>query len=83
RRSIIQSMSFHRGLVSALWRLPAEVLSQIFHQCLPEDKYSTPASNLVPILLTRICRPWRDVAVDTPSLWCRLHVNININKVGQ
>ncbi|KAG1827737.1 hypothetical protein DFJ58DRAFT_348358 [Suillus subalutaceus] len=35
------------------------------------------------MLLTRICRPWRDVAVDMPGLWCRLHVDININGVGQ
>ncbi|KAG1858758.1 hypothetical protein DFJ58DRAFT_744808 [Suillus subalutaceus] len=83
KEKIIQSMTFHKGLRSALWRLPTEVLSQIFHQCLPEDKYLSPASNRAPMLLTRICRPWRDVAVDMPSLWCRLHVNININKVGQ
>jgi hypothetical protein len=26
------------------------------------------------MLLTRICRPWREVAVDMPSLWCRMYV---------
>lgn len=83
KENIIQSMTFHKGLRSALWRLPAEVLSQIFHYYLPEDKYLSPESKLAPTLLTRICRPWRDVAVDMPSLWCRLHVKFNVTRVGQ
>ncbi|KAG2145157.1 hypothetical protein DEU56DRAFT_195002 [Suillus clintonianus] len=73
---IIQSMTFHNGLVSPLWRLPTEILSQIFHHCLPEHKYLSPASNLAPMLLTRICRQWREVAMGTPSLWCRLVVDL-------
>lgn len=73
---ITQSMAFHKGLGSALWRLPTEILSLIFHHCLPEDKYLSPMSNMAPMLLTRICRPWRDVAVNTPSLWCKLHMKI-------
>ncbi|KAG1724176.1 hypothetical protein EDB19DRAFT_318880 [Suillus lakei] len=60
---IVQSTTFHKGLVSSLWCLPTEVLSQFFHHCLPEDKYLSPASMLSPMLLTRICRPWREVAV--------------------
>ncbi|KAG2046903.1 hypothetical protein BDR06DRAFT_1014344 [Suillus hirtellus] len=69
KENIIQSMTFHKGLRSAIWRLPAEVLCHIFHHCLPEDKYLSSTSNLTPMLLTRICRPWREVAVDMPSLW--------------
>lgn len=83
KEKIDQSMTFHKGLRSALWRLPAEVLCQFFHHCLPEDKYLSPESKLAPTLLTRICRPWRDVAVDMPSLWCRLHVKFNVTRVGQ
>ncbi|KAG2156178.1 hypothetical protein DEU56DRAFT_223683 [Suillus clintonianus] len=75
RNKIKQSMTFHKGLVSSLWRLPNEILSQIFHLCLPEDKYLSPASKQAPMLLTTICRPWREVAVGTPSLWCRLDVD--------
>ncbi|KAG2156176.1 hypothetical protein DEU56DRAFT_876064 [Suillus clintonianus] len=74
KNKIIQSMTFHKGLVSSLWRLPTEILSQIFHLCLPEDKYLSPSSKQAPMLLTTICRPWREVVVGTPSLWCRLNV---------
>ncbi|KAG2141900.1 hypothetical protein DEU56DRAFT_270201 [Suillus clintonianus] len=73
---IVESINLHKRLRSALWRLPAEVLSHIFVNCLPEDKYLLPALNLAPILLTRICRRWREVAVGTPSLWCRLRLEV-------
>ncbi|KAG2754835.1 hypothetical protein P692DRAFT_20720638 [Suillus brevipes Sb2] len=79
---IIESMTFHKGLGSALWRLPPEILSLIFHHCLPQNECPQPrATHKAPVLLTRICRPWRDVAVNTPSLWCKLHVEINLGKV--
>ncbi|KAG1747856.1 uncharacterized protein EDB91DRAFT_47548 [Suillus paluster] len=69
---IIQSLDLHKRFGSALWRLPTEVLSHIFVFCLPEVKYLSPASKLAPMLLTRICRRWREVAVGMPSLWCML-----------
>ncbi|KAG0704599.1 hypothetical protein DFH29DRAFT_365936 [Suillus ampliporus] len=75
---IIQSVNLHKRLGSALWRLPTEVLSQIFHYCLPPLhgplESSFPSKLKAPMLLTRICRPWREVAVGIPSLWCRLTV---------
>ncbi|KAG2040366.1 hypothetical protein BDR03DRAFT_916046 [Suillus americanus] len=71
---ITQSMNLHKRLVSALWRLPTEILSQIFTHCLPTRCNLSPASKAVPMLLTRICRRWREVAVDMPSLWQRLYV---------
>ncbi|KAG1747914.1 uncharacterized protein EDB91DRAFT_1021820, partial [Suillus paluster] len=61
-------------LLSALWRFPTEVLSQIFVHCLPETSHFSPAPKLAPVLLTRICRRWRDVAVAMPSLWHRLEL---------
>ncbi|KAG2754827.1 hypothetical protein P692DRAFT_20828180 [Suillus brevipes Sb2] len=80
---IIQSMAFHKGLGSALWRLPPEILSLIFHHCLIPDGLlmipRLPEPYLAPVLLTRICRSWRDVAVNTPSLWCKLHVEIYLS----
>ncbi|KAG1844610.1 hypothetical protein DFJ58DRAFT_747590 [Suillus subalutaceus] len=71
---ITQSMNSHKRLVSALWRLPAEVLSQIFTRCLPNCRRLSPASRAAPLLLTRICRRWREVAVDMSSLWQGLYM---------
>ncbi|OAX34342.1 hypothetical protein K503DRAFT_724653 [Rhizopogon vinicolor AM-OR11-026] len=73
---IIHSIILHRGHISALWRLPVEVLSQIFVHCLPKTDHLRVSSMLAPMLLTRICRHWRDVAMDMPSLWCRLSMEV-------
>ncbi|KAG2125021.1 hypothetical protein DEU56DRAFT_863056 [Suillus clintonianus] len=71
--SIIQSMNLHNQLVSALWRLPTEFLSHIFVHCLPETSRLPYASKrLAPVLLTRICRRWREVAVGTSNSRRRL-----------
>ncbi|KAG1755558.1 hypothetical protein EDB19DRAFT_1661924 [Suillus lakei] len=79
---ITKSINFHKRLVSALWRLPTEVLSQIFHHCVPEilsesDKFKTSSVLEAPMLLTAVCRRWREVAVAMPSLWCRLAVSVD------
>ncbi|KAG1747952.1 uncharacterized protein EDB91DRAFT_1198466, partial [Suillus paluster] len=77
---ITQSMNLHKRLGSTLWRLPTEVLSQIFHLCLPKipalDEIQLPSQLEAPMMLTAVCRRWREIAVDTPSLWCNLHVPI-------
>ncbi|KAG2089435.1 uncharacterized protein F5147DRAFT_841120 [Suillus discolor] len=77
KEKIMQSMNLHKGLLSALWCLPTEILSQIFNHCLPENIFFLSPLSLpvkAPILLTRICRRWKEVAVGTPGLWCRLYV---------
>ncbi|KIK34812.1 hypothetical protein CY34DRAFT_812654 [Suillus luteus UH-Slu-Lm8-n1] len=78
KEKITQSMNLHKGLVSALWRLSTEVLSQIFNHCLPETKMLLfPSALKAPMLLTGICRRWREVAVGMPNLWCRFYVEFN------
>lgn len=52
--------------------LPFEILSKIFLLCIPEDYWDVPPTlhpSECPLLLTRICRFWRDVALATPRLW--------------
>ncbi|KAG2112407.1 hypothetical protein DEU56DRAFT_202605 [Suillus clintonianus] len=75
---ITQSLNLHKRLGSALWRLPTEVLSQIFHYCLPEFGHSRPLSDReAPMSLTGVCQRWREVSVGTPSLWCGLRISPN------
>ncbi|KAG2098214.1 uncharacterized protein F5147DRAFT_816040 [Suillus discolor] len=64
---IRHSMILHKGLVSRLWRLPTEVLSQVFHHCLPDHCFpesNRPSALEAPVLLTGICRRWREVAAE-------------------
>lgn len=56
------------------WRPPTEILSEVFLYCLPQDEYLCPTPQVAPLLLTTICRRWREVAVGLPSLWCRLQM---------
>ncbi|KAG0704591.1 hypothetical protein DFH29DRAFT_1078180 [Suillus ampliporus] len=78
KNEITQSMNLHKRLGSTLWHFPTEVLSQIFHHCLPETRFLLPPSMLnAPMLLTAICRRWREVAVGDPGLWCRLFVTVD------
>ncbi|KAF7335528.1 F-box domain-containing protein [Mycena venus] len=54
--------------------LPSEVTSEIFLHCLP-DAPSVPSSITAPLLLLKICRRWRDVALKTPALWASFAVH--------
>ncbi|KAG2141899.1 hypothetical protein DEU56DRAFT_795438 [Suillus clintonianus] len=80
KNKIIESMILHKRLGSALWRFPTEILTQIFHHCLPQipqfEGLQPPSELEVPMLLTRICRRWREVALGMPSLWCELSVDV-------
>ncbi|KAJ7749494.1 hypothetical protein B0H16DRAFT_874860 [Mycena metata] len=58
-----------------LTALPFDIISQIFVRCLPEDPSPSPTE--APLLLARICRELRDVALATHHLWDTLDVEIN------
>ncbi|KAG2143801.1 uncharacterized protein EDB93DRAFT_569683 [Suillus bovinus] len=69
----IHFVSLHEELGPAVSRLPVELLSEIFIHTLAQfDELLPPSKLRSPMLLTRICRRWREVAVGTPGLWCRL-----------
>lgn len=64
--------------------LPIEILSKIFHHCTDLDGSLTPVNTIdVPLLLTKICSGWRNVAISTQSLWSRLFLNIQPNATHQ
>ncbi|KAF7334421.1 hypothetical protein MVEN_02271400 [Mycena venus] len=50
--------------------LPDEIISEIFIHFLPLYPVCPPITGLLsPILLTHICRKWREIAQTTPALW--------------
>ncbi|EPQ56701.1 hypothetical protein GLOTRDRAFT_138359 [Gloeophyllum trabeum ATCC 11539] len=53
--------------------LPSETLSEIFVHCLPEDLEIANVRE-APLVLTRVCRYWREVALATPFLWSGLGI---------
>ncbi|KAG1831934.1 hypothetical protein DFJ58DRAFT_918219 [Suillus subalutaceus] len=67
KADVVQSSTLRGNFSSPICRLPTEILSEIFLYCLPEDEHWMYASRLAPLLLTRICRQWREVAVGLPG----------------
>ncbi|KAL1711158.1 hypothetical protein EV121DRAFT_191624 [Schizophyllum commune] len=51
-------------------RLPPELLSQIFVEALPSQLFEATCSRRsVPLVLSHVCGYWREVALDTSTLW--------------
>ncbi|KAK7449771.1 hypothetical protein VKT23_013246 [Stygiomarasmius scandens] len=76
RNGLSSYISSHRALMAPIRRLPPEVLSEIFIQCLPTDYNPTRSLTEAPLLLTRVCQSWREICFSTPRLWSALHIYI-------
>ncbi|EIW84540.1 hypothetical protein CONPUDRAFT_151556 [Coniophora puteana RWD-64-598 SS2] len=82
---LVQSRADHSRFVSALWRLPVEIMAEIFQLSVPHQirrgaildglRGRGPALNVA-----QVCRHWRSVALATPSLWevVRIRVPVKI-----
>ncbi|KAH6914797.1 hypothetical protein BKA70DRAFT_1557168 [Coprinopsis sp. MPI-PUGE-AT-0042] len=66
----------HRALLSPLRRIPSDILVTIFSLCSEFNEQGSMMSSEAPLLFTRICHRWREVAIGTPSLWSRIHILI-------
>ncbi|KAJ7752701.1 hypothetical protein B0H14DRAFT_424163 [Mycena olivaceomarginata] len=70
------------GVVYPILTFPREITSEIFFHCLPpfsdvsDGMKGAPDSAQAPLLLLRVCRTWRDIAVSTPRLWVCLHLDL-------
>ncbi|KAJ6512974.1 hypothetical protein C8R45DRAFT_961982 [Mycena sanguinolenta] len=64
----------HRALISPIRRIPQDVLIEIFRACLPSEHDALIDFAEAPLLLSRICRHWRNVAYSTPMLWSAIHI---------
>ncbi|KAK1221268.1 hypothetical protein PQX77_015928 [Marasmius sp. AFHP31] len=76
RDELQQFVDNHSALTSPFRRFPADIWSEIFAQCLPTNKLNVAlcTSKEPPLLLTAVCRAWREIALNTPRLWSALHV---------
>ncbi|KAJ7670847.1 hypothetical protein DFH06DRAFT_909314, partial [Mycena polygramma] len=52
--------------------LPVELLIEIFHECLPFDKYIPASRRLGPLLVSWVCKYWRRIALWESTLWSSL-----------
>ncbi|KAJ7024275.1 hypothetical protein C8F04DRAFT_1239732 [Mycena alexandri] len=71
---------FRFGPITPRATLPPEILGEIFICCLEKDaSYPiNPDPDEPPLLLTRICRRWREVTLSTPALWNSLSLDFDL-----
>lgn len=70
---------------SLIFRLPAEMLAEVFMQVTADDDQAT-ASLRAPMhahfILSHVCGLWRAVALHTPALWCRVVLHLDKRRTG-
>ncbi|KAF8194558.1 hypothetical protein BJ912DRAFT_176274 [Pholiota molesta] len=76
REDLLQQIDKYRTLISPVRRLPPDVLREIFIACLPDDRNPTMSCDEAPVVLTRVCASWRNIAMNTPRLWAALHITV-------
>ncbi|CAL1712489.1 unnamed protein product [Somion occarium] len=62
--------------MAAIFTLPVELISRIFTigvEEQPEPEKLPPATHTFEVLVSHVCRHWRDVALHTPGLWTNIH----------
>ncbi|KIM43897.1 hypothetical protein M413DRAFT_370929 [Hebeloma cylindrosporum] len=76
RQALLDEIQGYRGLISPARRLPVDVLQEVFLHTLPTSHNAVIDPQQCPILLTRICRGWRSIALSTPQLWSSIHIPV-------
>ena len=76
KRKQLRSTALEEYLIitSPIRRLPDDILSEIFYQCIHSHRNPLMSASEAPVLLTQICSRWRSVALSSPELWARLHI---------
>ncbi|KAK6978091.1 hypothetical protein R3P38DRAFT_3120659 [Favolaschia claudopus] len=84
----VQLLRLLAGTLSCIRRFPPEILSIVFIFCCDGDisskdeVYTIVHPNRAPMLLTRICSRWRQIALDTPRLWDNVHLHTTLFAKG-
>jgi hypothetical protein len=75
RDALRKYTNLHMALVAPIRRLPPEVLSEIFMQCM-ENNYVYRRLNTAPLLVGSVSSRWRTIALSTPRLWASFSLTI-------
>ncbi|KAK1231075.1 hypothetical protein PQX77_005822 [Marasmius sp. AFHP31] len=78
RQRLKHFVDLHRTLLTPSRLIPVDIWRLIFTECLPTVSYGlcVPTMKSVPLLLTTVCRLWREIALSTPVLWSSIHVYV-------
>lgn len=65
-----EAIATHLAFYAPIRRLPVEIIRRIFVETTNNNKfYAVDGANCAPLNLTKICRAWRLLAINIPSLW--------------
>ncbi|RXW19767.1 hypothetical protein EST38_g6092 [Candolleomyces aberdarensis] len=66
----------HQALIAPIKRLPPDILSTVFLACLPfiECTEAAMTCNHPAVVISQVCRHWRQLAFDTPLLWSKIQL---------
>ncbi|KAF8191977.1 hypothetical protein K438DRAFT_1675284, partial [Mycena galopus ATCC 62051] len=64
----------HLAVLSPACNLPDDVVRTIFMATLPSTRNPGISPEEAPLLLGRIWKPWRAIAMQTPGLWASIHI---------
>ncbi|KAJ7019653.1 hypothetical protein C8F04DRAFT_1147087 [Mycena alexandri] len=65
-----EKTTLEHALATAIYpvlTLPSEITSEIFARCV--EWHREPDPKHAPLLITYVCRAWRDIAIHDPTLW--------------
>ncbi|KAJ7732351.1 hypothetical protein DFH07DRAFT_846572 [Mycena maculata] len=75
--NLTEFIDAHLALVSPARRLPHDILAEIFTWCFPSNGQARIDPEDAPLLITHICREWRNLALSLPRLWASLHIELS------
>ncbi|KAJ7464695.1 hypothetical protein B0H11DRAFT_2050770 [Mycena galericulata] len=79
RDALKETIDAHQALTSPVRRLPKDIMQVIFISCLPTKHNALLSADHAPLLLCRVCRSWRDLAISLPVLWSTLHIPFGLS----
>ena len=73
-RQFVHSLLIRRNALVPFSNLPSEILAQVFHRLVLEELPLSVSGirNLGWVRVTHVCRHWRQVALNDPSLWAKI-----------
>ncbi|KAF7345222.1 F-box domain-containing protein [Mycena sanguinolenta] len=74
REKLQHFIDAHLALLSPARRLHEDIVREVFTATLPSTRNATISSDEAPLLLCRVCKSWRAVALSTPQLWASFHI---------
>ncbi|KAH7911864.1 hypothetical protein BJ138DRAFT_863228 [Hygrophoropsis aurantiaca] len=60
------------ALMSPVRRMPTDIITHIFEECVRQEILPTANPRKAPMLLAQVCRSWRELIFSMPCLWTTL-----------